>query len=241
MRGSRIAVPLLKAEDVIPHLGSASHWKEGRSAKSLADSWFDADGIPKPVEVLLATSPGLRGAQLIDGWLERKTDLQDGCGAPSQTDLLALLSTGDELVVLAVEGKVDESFDRLVSEWLADDSSNKHKRLRRLCNRLGIGEDRSASLRYQLLHRTVAALLEAERFHATKAVFAVQSFCPSATGFDDFAKFASALGFGTVERGRLCGPRRFGTVDLWIGWVSDSHWDDFLSRPGNPHFPDCDE
>jgi hypothetical protein len=238
---SRIAVPLLRAEDVIPHLGKPSHWKEGRSAKSLADSWFDADGVPKPIEVLLASAPELKGAALVDGWLERKTDLGDGCGAPTQTDLLALLSKNDELVVLAVEAKVDESFGPLVEEWIADGSLNKHKRLRGLCERLNLEPEQAAGLRYQLLHRTAAALIEARRFRTTKAILAVQSFCPNATGYGDFLSFAAAIGFDGLERGRLSGPRRLDGIDLWIGWTSNSHRDDFFSKPGYPDFPDGDE
>jgi hypothetical protein len=222
-RPARISVPLLRAEDVIPHLGKPSHWKEGRSAKSLADSWFDADGLPKSIEALLASAPGLNGAELIDGWLERRTDLGDNCGAPPQTDLLALLSTGRELVILAVEAKVDESFGPLVSEWIGSGGPNRHKRLHGLCARLGIRAEQATSLRYQLLHRTVAALIEARRFHASKAILAVQSFCPEATGYDDFVTFAHAVGFDGMEHGRLCGPKEFGGTALWIGWVSASH------------------
>ena len=238
---SRIAVPLLRAEDVIPHLGRPSHWKEGRSAKSLADSWFNADGVPKTISALLSSAPELRDAQLLDGWLERKTDLGDGCGAASQTDLLALLSLDQELAVLAIEAKVDESFGDIVDDWIADGSVRKFKRLAGLCARLGIEPKCTGPLRYQLLHRTVATLLEAERFHAQKAVLAVQSFCPKSTGFDDFRNFASAIGFDTVERGTLAGPRRFGDIDLWIGWKSNSLWDEFFERPANPDFPDVNE
>lgn len=238
---SRIAVPLLRAEDVIPHLGRPSHWKEGRSAKSLADSWFNADGVPKSISALLSSAPELRDARLLDGWLERKTDLGDGCGAASQTDLLALLSLDQELAVLAIEAKVDESFGDIVDDWIADGSVRKFKRLAGLCARLGIEPKSTGPLRYQLLHRTVAALIEAERFHAPKAVLAVQSFCPKSTGFADFQAFAKAIGFEVVEGGSLVGPRRFGQIDLWIGWKSNDIWKEFFERPGSPDFPDVNE
>ena len=87
----RIAVPLLKPEDVIPHLGKPTHWKQGRSAKAVADSWFGANGIPSRVQAVLDQAPDLRGAELVDAWLERCTDLGDMRGSASQTDLLAVL------------------------------------------------------------------------------------------------------------------------------------------------------
>jgi hypothetical protein len=238
---SRIAVPLLKAEDVIPHLGKPSHWKQGRSAKALADSWFDADGIPKTIQVLLASAPELSKAELIDGWLERKTDLRDHCGAPSQTDLLALLDLGSELAVMAIEAKVDESFGPFVHDWIADGSLKKHKRLRALCGHLGVEPNDVMPLRYQLLHRTVAALIEAQRFHARKAVLAVQSFCPNATGHQDFAAFCEAIGFAKTTRGKLAGPNHFDSIDLWVGWMNPNVWDAFFDEPGDPDFPTLEE
>lgn len=50
----RIALPLRAAEDVIPHLGKPTHWQQGRSAKSVADSWFRANDIPHSQTGLLA-------------------------------------------------------------------------------------------------------------------------------------------------------------------------------------------
>ncbi len=239
--GSRISVPLLSAEDVIPHLGKASHWKEGRSAKLLADSWFNADGIPRQMKVLLSSSEIFPNARLVDGWLERKTDLGDGCGSPSQTDLLALISEGTELAVLGVEAKVDESFGPLVHEWLADGSLRKHQRLHLLCARLGIEPGDVQSLRYQLLHRTVAVLLEAERFHTDRAVLAVQSFCPNRTGLPDFENFCTALGVSDFETSRLSGPLSLGGISLWMGWMPVDIWEDPFKRMGDTDFPTVEE
>jgi hypothetical protein len=219
---SKIAVPLLAARDVIPHLGKPGHWKQGRSARSLAESWFGAAGLPAAIAGLLATAPDWRRAQLVNAWLERKTDLEDDAGAPSQTDLLAVLDLGDELGILAVEAKVDESFGDYVHQWIAGASPGKSRRLKSLCERLNITAEAAMPLRYQLLHRTAATVLEARRFHARKAVLAVQSFCPDATGHGDFAQFCAALGFENVEQRSLAGPRPLAGVDLWVGWTTES-------------------
>src|SRR3954468_3074772 len=74
----RISVTVRRPEDVIPHLGSPTHWKQGRSAKSLADAWFQANDLPPRVRLVLEQDPVLDGAELIDAWLERCGDLRDG-------------------------------------------------------------------------------------------------------------------------------------------------------------------
>lgn len=218
----RIAVPLLKPDDVIPHLGKPSHWKQGRSAKAVADSWFYAkNGIPERVRVVLDQSPNLQGAELIDAWLERCTDLGDRRGSASQTDLLAVLGIGDELAVMGVEAKVTESFGPLVSEWIGEGGEGKEDRLQRLCALLGFDRANVGDLRYQLFHRTAATILEARRYRAKKAVLMVHSFCPDATGITDFMSFFERMGISGAGRGSLGDPAEVGGLSLWVGWASD--------------------
>jgi hypothetical protein len=221
-RSSRIAVPIQKPEDVIPHLGKPSHWKQGRSAKSLADSWFFAKGFPDVIGALLAQSDSFAEAELLEAWLERETDLQDGRATPSQTDLLALLAIGDRLAVLGIEAKVDESFGQYVSEWLEGGSEGKADRLSQLCALFSLEPGQVGHLRYQLFHRTAAAILEARRFRGNTAILIVQSFCPKSTGLADATEFFDAIGMPGLEIGKLLGPRRVGGVELWVGWAFDT-------------------
>jgi hypothetical protein len=217
----RIAVPLLSPEGVIPHLGKPTHWKQGRSAKAVADCWFHANDLPPRVRAVLSQSPEFRDAELVDAWLERSTDLCDGRSSASQTDLLAVLGIGHELAVLGVEAKVSESFGPFVSEWLGDGSEGKLRRLQGLCDLFGLNPQAVGHLRYQLFHRTAAAILEARRYRARKAVMLVHSFCPQATGLSDYAEFFSAVGFDETGKDRLAGPLTFGGISLWTGWVAD--------------------
>lgn len=81
-----------RPEDVIPHLGKGElHWKEGRSAKLLADQWFAARGLPPSVRNVIEQAEPFIGTVMLEGWLERETELPWGKGRPTQTDLLALL------------------------------------------------------------------------------------------------------------------------------------------------------
>ena len=221
-RSSRIAVPLQKPQDVIPHLGKPSHWKQGRSAKSLADSWFFAGDIPAAIRSLLVQSEYLAGAELLEAWLERETDLQDGRATPSQTDLIALLGIGDKLAVLGIEAKVDESFGPIVSKWLEGGSEGKSRRLAKLCALFQIIPAEVGHLRYQLFHRTAAAILEAKRFRSNTAILIVQSFCPKATGLSDATAFFDAIGLPGLANGKLLGPHQINGIDLFVGWTCDT-------------------
>jgi hypothetical protein len=217
----KIAVPLRKPEDVIPHLGSPTHWKQGRSAKSLADAWFEANDFPARVRSVLEQDPALDGIELIDAWLERCTDLRDGRATASQTDLLAVTGVGPHLAIIAVEGKVTESFDKLVAEWLADGSEGKRQRLLGLCELLRLDAATVGQLRYQFFHRTAAVILEARRYRARKAILLIHSFCPMATGLSDYIQFGRSLGFEYLERDRISEPREVGGIVLQLAWVSD--------------------
>lgn len=218
---SRIAIPLLKPGDVIPHLGKPTHWKQGRSAKAVADSWFAANDIPRRVRAVLEQSPEFKGVELVDAWLERCTDLGDRRGTASQTDLLAVLGIGDELAVMGVEAKVTESFGPLVSEWIGEGGEGKEDRLQRLCDLLGFDRSAVGDLRYQLFHRTAAAIIEARRYRSNQAILLVHSFCENATGLPDFLSFFERMGVEGAGRDLLSAPAELGGVTLWAGWASD--------------------
>jgi hypothetical protein len=169
----------------------------------------------------LEQDPALDRVELIDAWLERCTDLCDGRSTASQTDLLAIAGIGSSLAVIAVEGKVTESFDKRVAEWLADGSKGKRERLNRLCGLLGLNADQVGELRYQFFHRTAAAILEARRYRASKAILLIHSFCPNATGLSDYVQFGRRLGFDGLARDRLSEGQEVGGMQFRLGWISD--------------------
>lgn len=233
----RLHVPMLCPTDVIAHLGQGrSHWKVGRSAHALAHVWFRANGLPARVADVLQAQPHLAEAKLIEGFFERETDLGDGA-KPSQTDLLALIELDDRLAVLAVEGKVDDAFgDQTVGAWLdgkaGSDPKGRVTRLGILCDWLGLDPEaaRTRALRYQLLHRTVSALIEARRWRCAEAIMLVHSFgpiYPKGDRFDDFVQFCAAMGALDVRRHAVAAPLNRQGIKLWLGWVCDeAPWDD---------------
>jgi hypothetical protein len=216
---SGTGVPLSKPEDVIPYLGKKTHWKEGRSAFEAAHSWFEAQDIPKSIRSVLDADPTLQNAMLEKAFFEKQTEL-DRYRGPSQTDILAIVRVPSGVAVLGIEAKVDESFGVLVKDW-ADDSESKKQRLAGLVKRLGLDGNAVGQLRYQLLHRTVATLIEAERHGAREAAMVVQSFCPGHAGFSDFQLFATAVGAPVAQCGGISTPIIRGDVRLRLGWAVD--------------------
>jgi hypothetical protein len=221
--------PLSNPEDVIKYLGKGqAHWKKGRSAYELANSWFAAQKLaefaiqklPESVCSILNTVAAFEGAVLRKGIFELQTELDDLGRGPSQTDLLALLEgRGGISIALGVEGKVDEPFGEIVSDWL-DFSPDRLRRLARVIEKLNLKSSIIGELRYQLLHRTAALLIEAEQRQSSQAIMLVQSFSPNhiRAGFKDFQRFSAALGTPVDEPGVLSVPRRIQGIELRLGW-----------------------
>ena len=113
----RLHVPLLKPEDVIPHLAKQEvHWRAGYSAQELAVAWSTAgNNFPPAVRNVLNTAPEYVNAEFVDGFFEREVELGSP-GRNSQTDLMVIAGLHDELATIAVEGKVNESFAVLVAD-----------------------------------------------------------------------------------------------------------------------------
>jgi len=194
------------------------HWRPDHSALELATSWIGATGIPPRVAKVLATCSTYADCRLIEGFVEREVELGTR-GRPSQTDLLALVALAGGYGVIAVEGKALETFGPVVSRW--NDSDGKQARLDDLCGRLELDPSTVGNLRYQLLHRTVSALLEARRYGAAEALMLVHSFDPKNSSLDDYQAFAAALGLGEARPNAITPVKRLEDITLRLGWVAE--------------------
>lgn len=202
------------------------HWKQGKSALELAVSWEAARnngrGLPPEIASAIDTVVALRGADLLICFPEHQVHL-DGGGHPSQNDLWALLRTSTGNASLALEAKAGEPFDNLVKDWLPDGEQNSRKpqRLAALQSILGINGKDVSRIRYQLLHRTASALLEAKRFQAESAILIVQSFkrIEDEESWKDFNTFCQLLDVSPVE-GVLHQALVKANIPLYVGWVS---------------------
>lgn len=216
----RIFVPTQGGTDWQRLLGKPKlHWKKGRSAMAVAACWEDSDpNLPSEVLAVLgaANDPAIADLELLAAIPEWEVALPGGETA-SQTDVLALTRNPQNLVVLGVEAKVDETFGPTLEEKKAKATGGQLDRIAYLESELGRKEPFPDAVRYQLLHRSVSALLAARAFHAPVGVMLVQSFSPASAWRDDFAAFCQelgciSLGADLLEVPGINGPR------LILGW-----------------------
>lgn len=239
----RVYVPARSADAWRPLLARPErHWVPGRSAHALAHAWQAAadggapGGWPPEVRAVLAGDPDLANAEALLVLPEHVTPLPGGRRG-SQTDALALARADDGLAVVGVEGKAGEPFGPTVDEWQAGRTPadragegarpGRQQRLAFLMEALGL-DALPGAIRYQLLHRTAAALIEADRFAARHAVVLVHAFDPPGpdgrqAGFEDYAAFVALFG-GAARSGILAsvdGPiGARGVARLHFGWAA---------------------
>lgn len=208
----------------------ANHWREGYSAMCLAKCWENAGGLPPEIARLLTSIGPV--PELLVGLPEHKVPLPGSRRGDSQNDLFALVRAGDQTVAVTIEGKVDEPFDQPLGMWLANASDGKRKRLTFICDLLGLTLPLPEHIRYQLLHRTASAVIEARRFKTDAAAMIVHSFSPTRRWFEEYAAFAGLFG-------AIAGPDQLvcvhtgGMPRLYVGWASG----EIHHQPQNGLFP----
>jgi len=193
----RIFVPTVSGTDWQRLLGKPKlHWKSGRSAMSAAACWEESEPqLPREISDVLEASgdKSLTSLEMLVAIPEWEVELPGG-DRPSQTDVLAIARNELGLVVLGVEAKVDEPFGPTLGEKKENASEGQLERIAYLESELGCTSALDDSIRYQLLHRTVSAVLTAQAFHASIAVMLVHSFSPDSRWREDFEAFAAAIG-----------------------------------------------
>jgi hypothetical protein len=222
MAQHRIFVPTLGPSNWRAFLAEPFlHWRREKSAWELAVSWEVAaktnSGMPTEVVRALTSNPNLVGAELLLAIPEHRVTLDDD-RRPSQSDLWVVLWTPKGYVSVAIEAKAGEEFDKPIEQWLKHESSGKERRLTFLTKELGLVAPPPGFIRYQLVHRTVAAILEAKRCHFELALMLVQSFDESPSSWIDYEKFANLLGVSAI-RGGITGPRQIDNISLYLGWI----------------------
>ena len=201
------------------------HWKTGYSAKSLAYCWQKANGFPRSVKGVLDSSgiPLFQDIALLVAFPEWEVPLPGG-GRASQNNIFILARGNNQLISIMVEGKVRESFGEVISEWKSGSSKGKQTRLRYLCDLLQLNEEQVGHIRYQLLHRTASALIEAKKFNAPNALMLVHSFSKDSEqeekSFEDYCQFLLLFGL-KAKANSLTRPISIRRIRLCFGWVRE--------------------
>lgn len=211
-----ILVPTAGADDRRRFLAEPEkQWRRGYSAMAAALSWEAAKGVPTEISEIFGEN-----VELLLAIPEHKVALPGG-RRESQCDVFALVRAGNETTALAVEAKVNERFGPTVGEWMVGASHGKVERLGFICDQLGLAGKPPDSVRYQLLHRTAAAVLEARRFKTDRAAMIVQSFSQDHRWFEGFEEFASLFGI-RARRGEPLICRLPSGMPLTLGWAVGS-------------------
>jgi len=215
----RIFVPTQSAED---WFSPDRKWqcKPGHSAKALADCWEEAHGFPPEVKQLFADSgyPAFARLELLLAIPEYQVPLPGGETSPSCNDLFVIAKGDGGLIAITVEGKVSEPFGKTLDEWGIDTSPGRKERFAFLKQTIGITREIPGGIRYQLLHRTASAILEARRFEAPYAVMLVHSFSKENESLGDYQAFLSLYGTAASEN-QIIQVADLGDVRLFCGWV----------------------
>jgi len=203
----------------------ATQWRDGYSAKELAvcweKAWKEGRGFPPEMGRVFAAygPPYSDKLELLLAIPEYQVKLPPDDRMPSCNDLFVLAKTCDGLVAIMVEGKASEPFGDEMGKWRSEYSDGKATRENAIKQELGITRDIPDTIRYQLLHRTASAVIEARRFGAPYAVMIVHSFSATDEWLPDYRVFLREL-FDIAEPDKqLIQVADLGDVRLCCGWV----------------------
>jgi hypothetical protein len=209
--GPGISQPVSVATDVKDYLSDDKkyQYEDGYSMAEAAKCWVAAGGY------LPSTIAGVVGSnELKSAHFEFPTPVWGG--GTAMTDVMAFLPNG----IVAVEAKVNEPFDDLVTVWITRKAKNPnsppHRRnvIKRYADALGVEPEQLSDIRYQLLQRTLSAALTARSEGRSQSWMIVQSFAPTNSdghrrNRSDFERFLGLVGTAPMLEG----------VRVQIAWV----------------------
>jgi hypothetical protein len=187
------------------------HYRDGRSMAEAAKCWCKAIGrLPEKIGKIVGD------ATLIAAHFEYPTYVWGG--GMAMTDIMAFVPDG----VIAVEAKVDEPFDDLVSVWIFKEElknpnspPNRTAAIQKYAATFHLSSTKLLDVRYQLLQRTLCAALVANKKRLSRAWMLDQSFEPEAhnnsenrQAFDHFVKLVGES--PTIEG-----------IKVQLDWVSE--------------------
>ncbi|SED40675.1 hypothetical protein SAMN05444161_3138 [Rhizobiales bacterium GAS191] len=189
--------PISVATDLCKYLPEDRkyHYQDKFSMAEAAKSWVSANGyLPSTIAAVVGSK------ELNSAHFEYPTPVWGG--GVAMTDVMAFLPNG----IIAVEAKVNEPFDDLVSVWIEREAgknkrSPPHRRkvINRYASEFGVEPEQLSEIRYQLLQRTLSAALTALAQGQSTSWMIVQSFAPANSeghrrNRGDFDRFLALVG-----------------------------------------------
>lgn len=186
LKGGRRLATLEEWHYHAPPKEKHKHWKDERSAKECARAWLEAaPDLPSEISDALHSCDDI--GPLRDWCVEPEAKVQiDEFRGPPNIDVLLTGCDDNGPVVVAVEAKADETFGATIERTLSDaharlkakPKSKGVARIKQLAELFGLTLEQHEvlELRYQLMTVTAAALAEAERRAAQRAIVMVHEF-----------------------------------------------------------------
>jgi hypothetical protein len=224
MKQKRIFVPTRSITDWKTLLAEPDkQWEKGHSAMLTALSWENGQGLPPELISIFRESDevSFQNLELAVAIPEYQVPLKGG-NRPSQNDVFALVRSEMGLIALTVEGKGREDFGPTLNQWQHKVSEKGYQiRLKYILENIGLSKcyPLPGHIRYQLLHRTASAVIEAKRFHCESAVMIVQSFVEEETDnhFMDYHQFLQLYDV-TAGKDKLIFLKDIDGIRLYSAW-----------------------
>jgi hypothetical protein len=211
--GPNIDKPVTAALDVQGYLeeDKKHQYRDKYSMAEAAKSWVCAKGcLPESIAAIVGSN------DLNVAHFEFPAKVWGG--GTAMTDVMAFIPNG----VIAVEAKVNEPFDDVVSDWIEREAKRKpdsppHRRkvVQRYADALVVDAEHLLGIRYQLLQRVLCASIVARAKGLSEAWMIVQHF-PRGDASDkianrsDFDAFVALVGKAPVIEG----------VKVQLGWAT---------------------
>ena len=217
----RFFIPAKSPEDWKPLLAKPDlHWKTGYSAKALAYCWQKAQCFPDSVvDVFRSSGIALFAhVEMLIAFPEYKVPLPGGT-TESQPDIFIMAKGDGKLISIAVEGKALEGFGETINEWSINKSPGKETRYNYLTDLLMLKNRNTAEIKYQLLHRTASALIQAQIFNAQAALMLVHAFSDDPQAYSDYQQFLNLFDVTNTQENSLVFAKNISGIDLYFAWV----------------------
>ena len=214
-------IPVTSPEDWKPLLAQPEkHWKTNHSAKALAYCWQNAQGFPDSVTNVFRSSgiPIFIDIKILVAFPEYKVPLPGG-KTESQSDVFVLAKGDGKLVSIAVEGKALEGFGETINEWSKNMSHGKETRYKYLVDLLMLNNRDTSEIKYQLLHRTASAIIEAQKFTAQAALMLVHAFSNDPQALSDYQQFLNLFDVTSAQENSLVFAKNIRGIDLHFAWI----------------------
>ena len=217
-------------------LGKPIHWKEGRSAHSLAKFFTsptieESIGCKKIKEYL--SKCGIDNIKFDKAIIEYNSKFDTYRGKTREHDMVIWGETNNQDVIICIEAKVDEKFNgNYVNQAYLKKlgtTSNIPNRIEGLRDKFFPGQDISTltGIRYQLLYYLAGSVSEAgngEIVFMPILVFHTDAYNTKngEKNKKDFDKFIISLGFSLCDADKQVYKGHFEGVDVYISYIDIS-------------------